>query len=305
MAHPVVALHHLTRYAYQRPVQLAPQVVRLRPAPHARTPVSGYAMTVEPAEHFLHWLQDPFANFLARLVFAGKTDELRVTVDLVAELRPVNPFDFFVEPYAERYPFDYEPGLKQDLSPYLEVAPASPRLRSLLDELERTHGSTVGWLVGLNQAIYERVAYVTREEPGVYAPEQTLSAGRGSCRDSGWLLVNALRHMGVAARFVSGYLIQLKGEAGDDGAAADPSAPAHDTAALHAWAEAYIPGAGWIGLDPTSSLLTGEGHIPLAAAPRPDAVSPIEGGVEPCDSELSHEMRLTRLDAAPERETGV
>lgn len=291
-----VRLHHTTRYDYDRPVRLGPHLVRLRPAPHARTPVSHYALTVEPAEHVMNWLQDPFGNFMARVFFADKTQRLSVVVDLDVELKAVNPFDFFVEPEAERFPFAYEPGLKEDLAPYLATEPATPRLAALLGELPGVGDSTVQWLVDLNQAIYERIGYVTRMEPGVHTPEQCLAAGRGSCRDSGWLLVCVLRQMGVAARFVSGYLIQLKA---DDGPNPDPSAPKEDSAELHAWAEAYLPGAGWIGLDPTSALLTGEGHLPLAAAARPEAAAPVSGGVEPCTSTLSHEMRLSRIGVGP------
>jgi len=291
-----VALHHETRYAFDRPVRLGPHVVRLRPAPHARTAVSGYTLTVQPDPHTLRWQQDPFGGFMARLLFPEKTRELRLAVDLVAELCAVNPFDFFVEPSAERFPFAYEPGLKRDLGPYLAVQPPTPRLSALLAELPDANESTVHWLVALNRTVYERIEYVTRTEPGVHTPEQALEAGRGSCRDSSWLLVSVLRHVKLAARFVSGYLVQLKGaeQPGEGGPTLE-----RDVAALHAWAEVYLPGAGWIGLDPTSGLLTGEEHIPLAAGPRPASVAPVSGAVEPCRSELTYEMNVTRIDQGP------
>ncbi|MFN3165762.1 MAG: DUF2126 domain-containing protein [Phycisphaeraceae bacterium] len=291
-----VALHHKTRYAYDRRVSLGAQLVRLRPAPHARTPVTGYSLKVNPDEHFINWQQDPFGNFMARLVFPEKTRELSIEVDLVADMTVINPFDFFVEPDAEAFPFAYEPWLKKELAPYLEAEPATPKLRALIDEVPKSAERTVDWLVGLNAKVYERVGYVIRLEPGVQTPEETLEIGRGSCRDSAWLLVNVLRHLGLAARFVSGYLIQLKADVKSlDG----PSGAEEDFTDLHAWTEVYVPGAGWIGLDPTSALLTGEGHIPLAATPRPSGAAPISGGVEPCESELIHEMKVTRVHEDP------
>lgn len=291
-----VALHHKTRYDYNRRIQLGSQLVRLRPAPHARTPVLSYSLKIEPQDHFINWQQDPFGNFMARLVFPEKSDCFSVTVDLVADMTVINPFDFFVEPDAEAFPFQYEPWLQKELAPYLEVEPAPTELSELLARLPKKADRTVDFLVSLNQAIYERVGYVIRMEPGVQSPEQTLQLGRGSCRDSAWLLVHVLRHMGLAARFVSGYLIQLKADVASlDG----PSGTDVDFTDLHAWTEVYVPGAGWIGLDPTSGLLTGEGHIPLAATPRPSGAAPITGMLEECESVLHHEMELTRVHEDP------
>jgi len=291
-----VALHHKTRYAYDRSVQLGAQLVRLRPAPHARTPVLSYSLKVEPAEHYINWQQDPFGNFMARLVFPEKTRALCVEVDLVADLTVINPFDFFVEPDAESFPFVYEPLLKKELAPYLEAEPLTPELAKLIATLPKSNDRTVDLLIDLNRAIYERLGYVVRMEPGVQTPEESLVIGKGSCRDSAWLMVNVLRHMGLAARFVSGYLIQL---ATDVKSLDGPSGPEKDFTDLHAWTEVYVPGAGWIGLDPTSGLFTGEGHIPLAATPRPSGAAPISGGIEPCESELDHEMTVTRVHEDP------
>lgn len=291
-----VALHHQTRYDYDRRIALGAQLVRLRPAPHARTPVLSYSLKVEPDDHFLNWQQDPFGNFMGRLVFPEKTRSLSVTVDLVADMTVINPFDFFVEPDAEAFPFAYEPWLQKELAPYLEIDPLTPQLEALIKSMPREAERTVDWLVEVNRRIYERVGYVIRMEPGVQTPEETLGIGKGSCRDSAWLMVHVLRHMGLAARFVSGYLIQLKADMKSlDG----PSGTEEDFTDLHAWTEVYIPGAGWIGLDPTSGLMTGEGHIPLAATPRPSGAAPISGSHEVCESTLHHEMTLTRVHEDP------
>jgi len=269
-----VALNHQTIYRYDRPVTLAPHVIRLRPAPHCRTPVLSYALKVQPADYFLNWQQDPYNNYLARLVFAQPTQELRVEVDLVAELTVTNPFDFFVESYAETFPFSYDPVLAKELLPFLETQEAGPQLQALIASCRRNAIRTVDYLVDINSRLQRAIAYVIRLEPGIQTPEETLGLGRGSCRDSAWLLVQLLRHLGLAARFVSGYLIQLTA---DVKALDGPSGPEADFTDLHAWAEVYVPGAGWIGLDPTSGLLAGEGHLPLSCAADPITAAPITG----------------------------
>jgi len=290
------ALHHVTHYTYDRPVQLGPQVVRLRPAPHCRSKVISYSLRIEPAQHFINWQQDPFANYLARLVFPEKTREFKVTVDLVVEMAVYNPFDFFLEPQAENFPFKYTASQAQELAPYLVAEPATPRVQAYLDKIERKEQRTIDFLVGLNQQVQSDVGYLIRMEPGVQTPEETLAKASGSCRDSGWLLVQLLRHCGLAARFVSGYLIQLTP---DVKALDGPSGTTHDFTDLHAWCEVYLPGAGWIGLDATSGLLAGEGHIPLACTPTPSSAAPIEGAVDEAEVEFGHEMRITRIHESP------
>ena len=291
-----VALHHRTAYRYDREVALGPQLVRLRPAPHCRTRVLAYALAVRPRKHFLNWQQDPHGNWQARLVFPERTAELVVEVDLVVEMAALNPFDFFLEPAAETVPFAYEPRLRKDLEPYLETLPAGPRLAALLASIPRDPAPTVGFLVELNRRLAREIRYLIRMEPGVQTPEETLERASGSCRDSTWLLVQLLRRLGLAARFVSGYLIQL---APDVKALDGPSGTEVDFTDLHAWAEVFLPGAGWIGLDPTSGLLAGEGHLPLAATPAPETAAPISGLVEPCGVELSFEMSVRRILEQP------
>jgi transglutaminase-like putative cysteine protease len=291
-----VALNHKTVYRYGRLVGLGPQIVRLRPAPHCRTRVVSYSLKVEPKKHFINWQQDPFGNYLARLVFTDRTKDLSIEVDLVAEMAALNPFDFFVEPEAENFPFVYEPALKKDLAPYLECEHPGPHLRAWLASVPRNRTNTVNFLVALNHRLQSEISYVIRMEPGIQSCEETLGLRSGSCRDSGWLLVQILRHLGLAARFVSGYLIQLKPDVKSlDG----PSGAEHDFTDLHAWTEVYLPGAGWIGFDPTSGLLAGEGHLPLACTPDPQSAAPITGAVDRCEVEFGHEMHVQRIFEQP------
>jgi uncharacterized protein (DUF2126 family) len=294
------ALTHTTRYDYDRPVNLGPQVIRLRPAPHSRTRILSYSMKVEPAGHFINWQQDPFSNYQARLVFPEKTECLVVTVDLVAEMAVYNPFDFFLEPQAENFPFSYNKLTAQELAPYLvlesNASALGKRFNEMLGSIDRSQVRTIDFLVALNQKIQHEIRYLIRLEPGVQTPEQTLTLGSGSCRDSAWLLVQLLRHCGLAARFVSGYLIQLKPDVKPlDG----PAGAEQDFTDLHAWCEVFLPGAGWVGLDPTSGLLAGEGHIPVACTPTPLGAAPIEGAVDKCEVEFGHEMSVARVYEAP------
>lgn len=295
-----IALHHKTSYHYDRLVSLSPHEVRLRPAPHARTPILSYSLTVMPEQHFLNWQQDPYGNYIGRFVFPEKTDKLEVTVDLVADMTVINPFDFFVESYAETFPFAYPEQLAMELNPYLHTEPAGPLLSDWVAAVRRdmlAHPmSTSDFLVALNQRLQGKIGYLLRMEPGVQTPEDTLLKCSGSCRDSGWLLVHVLRELGLAARFVSGYLIQLRA---DQQALDGPSGPPEDFTDLHAWAEVYIPGAGWIGLDPTSGMLTGEGHIPLACTAMPSSAAPVSGFTDEAEVEFFHEMKVTRIHEDP------
>ncbi len=291
-----VALHHVTHYRYDRLINLGPQVVRLRPAPHCRTRILSYSLGILPAKHFINWQQDPQANYLARLVFLEATREFRVEVDLVAEMAVINPFDFFLEPYAEHYPFEYEPWQCNELAPYFKREPLTPLFEKHLAAISKEKKRSVSFLADLNHKLSGEIKYLIRMEPGVQSPEDTLSKGSGSCRDSGWLLVQLLRHLGLAARFVSGYLIQLTPDVKSlDG----PSGPAKDFTDLHAWAEVYLPGAGWIGLDPTSGLFAGEGHLPLSCTPEPASAAPITGTVDECAVDFSHDMSISRIWEAP------
>ncbi|WP_137821194.1 DUF2126 domain-containing protein [Pseudomonas sp. D(2018)] len=291
-----VALHHVTHYRYDREVNLGPQVIRLRPAPHSRTRILGYSLKVAPGKHFINWQQDPQGNYLARLVFPEKTRELKVEVDLVAEMAVFNPFDFFLEPYAEQIPFSYTTDDQRELAPYLSRLPATPLFADYLTRIDLTPKGSVDFLVAINQQLSRDIRYLIRMEPGVQSPEESLKNASGSCRDSAWLLVQILRHLGLAARFVSGYLIQLTA---DQKSLDGPSGTEVDFTDLHAWCEVYLPGAGWVGLDPTSGLFAGEGHIPLACSPEPSSAAPISGAVDESECEFSHDMRVERVWEAP------
>ncbi len=291
-----VALNHRTQWKYDKPVSLGPQIVRLRPAPHCRTPILNYSMKVIPAKHIINWQQDPLSNFQARLLFSEKTREFLVEVDLTAKLATINPFDYFLEFGSENYPFEYSAALARDLAPYLAVEPAGPMLKRFLDVVSREKRATISFLVDLNIRVRDEIGYVVRLESGIQTCEQTLDLRTGSCRDSAWLLVQILRHLGLAARFVSGYLIQL---AEQEPAQDKVGEPRKDSVDLHAWTEVYLPGAGWIGFDPTSGLLAAEGHIPLACAPDPFEAAPISGSVEPSKVDFSYAMSVRRIEEAP------
>ena len=297
-----VAIEHRMAYRFDRSVVVSPHVVRLRPAPHCRTPILAYSLSVTPAEHFVNWQQDPFGNPLARLVFPNRARELTITVDLIADLAVINPFDFFVEESAERFPFVYDAGLRRDLAPYLSVDETGPLLAEWMADRAPPGGAgadgqpIVDFLVELNQRVLRSVAYTTRMEVGVQTPDETLRMGLGSCRDSAWLLVQVLRRVGLAARFVSGYLVQLRPDEVPLEGAAGPLADFTD---LHAWAEVFVPGAGWIGLDATSGLLAGEGHLPLACSPEPSTAAPVTGVTEPCEVTFEFSNVVRRLQEPP------
>ena len=290
------AVYHLTHYKYDRPVVLQPQIIRLQPAPHSKTKVLSYSLKVSPSLHFVNVQQDAYGNFLTRFVFPEPVTELKIEVDLIADMTVYNPFDFFVEESAETWPFEYPEDIRADLSIYRQPEPVGPLLQRLLDGIDKRPTNTVNFVSAINASIQQHIAYIVRMETGVWTPEETLGNARGSCRDSSWLLVQTLRNLGLAARFVSGYLIQLKPDLVSlDG----PAGTDHDFTDLHAWCEVYLPGAGWVGLDPTSGLLTGESHVPLAATPHFRNASPISGFASYAEVEFGFDMRVTRVAEHP------
>lgn len=291
-----VVLSHKTHYKFDKPINLSPHVIRLRPAPHSRTPIEAYSLNIKPEDHFINWQQDPFGNYLARIVFPEKTTELAIDVEVLAELVSINPFDFFVEEYATNFPFKYKKELKKELTPYLKITERGKRLSDFVKSIDLTPRNINDFLVELNMMIHQHLNYTLRMEPGVQTCAVTLKGKTGSCRDFAWLFVQVLRHLGLAARFVSGYLVQLSADVKSlDG----PSGPSEDFTDLHAWTEVYIPGAGWIGLDATSGLFAAEGHIPLACTPSPESAAPVEGAMDKCEVEFEYSNTVTRVFESP------
>ncbi len=291
-----IALNHRSSYRFDRPVVVSPHLIRLRPAPHCRTPITAYSLRVAPDDHFINWQQDPQGNYVARLVFPERLSALEVEVDVIAEMTAINPFDFFLEPEAECVPFVYPEVLRSELEPYRRIEPVGSKTGRVLESVDRSQRKTIDFLVDLNCRLQQDVGYVIRLEPGVQTCDETLTLGTGSCRDSAWLMVQILRNLGMAARFVSGYLIQL---VADQKPLDGPEGPSADFTDLHAWCEVFLPGAGWVGLDPTSGLLAGEGHIPLACTPEPASAAPITGATEICETQFDYTMAVTRIHEDP------
>ncbi|RBP83128.1 transglutaminase family protein [Marinomonas rhizomae] len=291
-----VAIQHKTTYEFDRFINVAPHVLRLQPAAHSRTKIHAYSLKVLPETHFINVQQDPFGNFQTRLVFPEKTNKLEFYVEVIADMTVINPFDFFVESYAEEYPFAYDKALKKELDPYLQVTESCPLLDKWLSTVDRKNTPINDFLVAINSRLAADIGYGIRLEPGVQTCEETLTLKKGSCRDTSWLLVQILRSLGLAARFASGYLVQLTS---DVKALDGPSGPEEDFTDLHAWCEVFLPGAGWVGLDPTSGLFAGEGHIPLACTPEPASAAPITGLIDECECEFSYSNIVTRIHEDP------
>ncbi len=291
-----VALTHKTHYKFDRAIKIYPHTIRLRPAPHCRTPILSYSLNIEPKNHYINWQQDPFGNYLARLVFPEKTNFLSLDVELIADLIVINPFDFFLDENCRHFPFTYSEQLRKELSPYLQKLPLTPLFAEYLSSIPLTRATTNDFLVSVNQALQKIISYTIRLEVGIQTPEETLSNGKGSCRDTAWLLIQLLRHLGLAARFTSGYLVQLKP---DEKPIDGPVGAKEDFTDLHAWCEVYLPGAGWVGMDPTSGLFVSEGHIPLACTPDPVSAAPITGETEVTDVDFSFSNEVRRLHEDP------
>ena len=286
-----VAIHHQSVYRFDRPTLVLPHSVRLRPAPHCRTPISNYSLNITPDSHYIHWQQDPFNNYMARLQFNALADELAIDVKLEASLEPFNPFDFFVDEEASTFPFRYEPELVKELGPYLLISEQGPKLKAFVKSIDQSKQETVGFLVAVNKLIHQEISYIQRFEPGVLTCEETLKNKQGSCRESAWLLMQVYRHLGLVTRFVSGYQVILEDTVSEDG----QQTITKDRIDLHAWVEVYVPGAGWIGLDPSAGLLASENYIPLACTPSPESAAPISGKTTFSNTDFKYFSTVIRI----------
>ena len=278
-----IQLKHCTHYRYDKPVRLGPQTVRLHPTGHTSAPITDYQLAVSPHAHVMRWRQDAFGNRIAEVAVEGQTTEFLINVTLQAALTGQPRLVYG----APAYPVVYDDVLAPLLAPYREALPPTPGLAAWLTSMpHEPQASALDVVLALNRRQHAEIGYNTRMEAGVQTADDTLLLARGSCRDSAWLLVQALRQLGFAARFVSGYLIEPHALASEED---------KDHVELHAWCEVFLPGGGWVGLEPTSGELTGEGHIALACAPEPAAAAPVEGLHDECVVTMEHEVTVSRL----------
>jgi len=280
-----IALRHRIEQHFSRPVRLSTHWLRLRPAPVTQRAVTAYSLKIDADPHFINWVRDPFENFLARLDLPEAVPRLGLDLELIADLEPQNPFDFLVEPYAANYPFAYDDQLRRELTPYLVQPTPGPRLAAWLAGLEVETGYMVRFLSLLTQQLSTALAIMPAGRPGPVDLETVFARGAGSCWEIAWLATQTLRALGLAARFVSGYRVRLD---------------TLSSATLHAWTEVYLPGAGWVGLDPAAGLFVDENYLPLAAAPDPLRALPLVGYREACDERQSEQIEVREL-AAEER----
>lgn len=275
----LLLIEHNTVYRYARPAELTAHRLMLRPAESHGLQIRSEKLEIHPA-HRISWEHDVFFNSVAQVFFTEKSDRLTIFSRYTVEQFNINPFDFVLESYTNSLPFDYQGDDIVDLSPYRQ--PQYPQdskaihdwLRPFLDANGR--GETLPFLLSVNASVAANFSYGAREEAGIQSPAQTLQLHTGSCRDFALLLMEAARHMGLAARYVSGYLCS-----------ADHTQPEVAANATHAWTEIYLPGAGWKGFDPTIGSIVGTDHIAVAVARSPESIPPIAGTfVGPQESSL-------------------
>ncbi|MCE0521511.1 MAG: transglutaminase family protein [Methylacidiphilales bacterium] len=283
-----IRIQHRTTYLYAEPVRLGPHRVMVRPREGHDLHIESSILTIRPA-HTVHWLRDVNGNSIALVDFTERADELMIYSELVLDHYDSDPLDFRVEPYAVHYPFVYDPWTLPELTAFTHIVfPAdAERVRQWLGQFWQPGKlvETVSLLKRLNRFIHETFIYTRRDEFGVQRPGRTLEKNSGSCRDFATLFIEACRSWGLAARFVSGYMLCEATEAGN--------------ASTHAWAEVYLPGAGWKGFDPTSGAVVGSQHVAVAVSRHPEAATPISGsfvGVPTVFQGIEVDVKLEQLD---------
>lgn len=278
---------HTTRYGFGFPVQLGPHALLLRPREGHDLHIATSALTIAPNASLI-WRRDCYDNVQGIATFDGESvTDLSIMSRLEVELYEFAPLNFLVEEHALHYPFSYTLEEQIALGPFLDpVYHDGQRLEGWLAPYRQVPPDTETFAIldGMNRRIHEELGYEVREEAGVMAPSDTLYRGRGSCRDMAALLMDSCRRLGIAARFVSGYVHGPATEAGG--------------ASTHAWAEVYLPGAGWKGFDPTNGAVVGPDHIPIAVHHHPEAVPPVAGvytGPDGVGSTLSVDVQINLL----------
>lgn len=277
-------ISHVTRYEYDRPVRFNPHLLYLRPRENPLLQVNRFKLAFRP-EANISWMRDDFDNLPASVQFFLDSDVLEIRSDSSVTTTDLPPFDFMVRDYAMSFPFEYEPLHRFNLGIYLTPPDQATQVavrQWILNRLPAPPKETVSWVFALNEALYRNLGYTRREEVGIQTTLQTLQLGTGSCRDYAVALVDCARTLGLAARFVSGYLF-------------DPSANGNVSGDMHAWVEIFLPGAGWRGIDPTNGIFCHNGYVPVAHAVVAESVNPIQGSFHspvPASAKLFRDVRV-------------
>jgi len=260
-------IHHHTLYTYGREVFLNPQKILLSPSNRRHFHVHSIETEIFPTPLGSNQRLDMEGNLFQQIWFGEPTNRFEINVHLDLTVSSLNPFEFIISKDFEKLgpngelTFHYSDEQKQFLWPFLNHTD-SPQINGLAKNIKQGSNGIVTYLVELTAHLHGMCDYIVRENPGIWPPEKTLSERQGSCRDLAWLLINMLRGEGIASRFVSGYAYNPELEENHE---------------LHAWVEAFCPGAGWIGLDPSIGLLTDAYYIPLATSYLPQLTMPVVG----------------------------
>jgi len=272
---------HETKYDFSTEIKLGPHQLLIRPREGHDIRIETSELEITPA-HQRRWHRDIYDNSVLTVEFDAPTKSLSIISSVVIQHYNEQPLDFVVDSDVVEYPVHYPVSALPVLVPYLDACETNEAVvRDWWSQFWKPGDAiqTYALLESICVGIKEQMKYLVREEPGVQSPSQTLALGSGSCRDFAWLFIATARMLGLAARFVSGYLYV-------------PTADGKDLS-THAWAEVYLPGAGWKGFDPTNGSLAGPDHIVVASARRPESVPPVAGSfVGPVDTTTAMKVRV-------------